>query len=82
MKAKTAPILATFQTLLTVVLTFAADRVHWPHGLTNRPFPDRLHSFITNLRSVWMGVNAPTLPLNIAATGSTYDSSFNVLEIA
>ena len=52
------------QTAVTAVLTMWADRVDWLLGDSNRIPPTflRVHMLVIELRRVWRGVNAPTLP--------------------
>ena len=56
------------QTAVTAVLTLWADRVDWLLGDSNRIPPPflRVHMLVIELRRVWRGVNAPTLPFNFA----------------
>jgi hypothetical protein len=60
--------LCLIQTAVTTVLTVWADRVDWLLGDSNRIPPTflRVHMLVIELRRVWRGVNAPTLPFNFA----------------
>jgi hypothetical protein len=60
--------LSVIQTAVTAVLTLWADRTDWLLGDSNRIPPTflRLHMLVIELRRVWRGVNAPTLPFNFA----------------
>jgi hypothetical protein len=56
------------QTAVTGVLNLWADRVDWVLGDSNRIPPTflRVHMLVIELKRVWRGVNAPTLPFNFA----------------
>jgi len=56
------------QTAVTGLRTLWADRVDWLLGDSNRipPPPPKIHILVIQLRRVWRGVNAPTLPFNYA----------------
>ncbi len=60
--------LGAVQTAVTAVLTLWADRVDWLLGDSNRVPPPflKVHMLVIELRRVWRGVNAPTLPFNFA----------------
>lgn len=60
--------LCVTQTVVTAVLTVWADRVDWLLGDSNRIPPPflKVHMLVIELRRVWRGVNAPTLPFNFA----------------
>lgn len=60
--------LGVLQTAITAVLTLWADRVDWLLGDSNRVPPSflKVHMLVIELRQVWRGVNAPTLPFNFA----------------
>ena len=60
--------LCVIQTAVTAGLTVWADRVDWLLGDSNRVPPPflKVHMLVIELRRVWRGVNAPTLPFNFA----------------
>jgi hypothetical protein len=75
--------LCVIQTAVTAVLTLWADRVDWLLGDSNRIPPSflRVHLLVIQLRRVWRGVNAPTLPFNFAGQKSFQILGFSVPEI-
>jgi hypothetical protein len=60
--------LCVAQTAATAILTFWADRMEWLRGDSNRIPPHfvKLHLAVLDLREIWRGINAPTVPLNFA----------------
>ena len=61
-------VLCAAQTSATALLTLWADRVDWLLKDTNRIPPRfvKVHLAVIDLREIWRGVNAPTIPLNFA----------------
>jgi len=56
------------QTAATAVLTFWADRMEWLLADSRRIPPHfvKLHLAVLDLREIWRGINAPTVPFNFA----------------
>ena len=75
--------LCLVQTALTAVLTLWADRVDWLLGDSNRVPPPflKVHMLVIELRRVWRGVNAPTLPFNFAGQKRFQSLGLSVPEI-
>jgi hypothetical protein len=75
--------LCVIQTAVTAVLTLWADRVDWLLADSNRIPPSflRVHMLVIQLRRVWRGVNAPTLPFNFAGQKRFQILGFSVPEI-
>jgi len=71
------------QTAVTGLLTLWADRVDWLLGDSNRipPPPRKIHILVIQLRRVWRGVNAPTLPFNYAGHQRFHILGLSVPEI-
>jgi hypothetical protein len=61
-------VLCVAQTVVTAILTVWADRMEWLLGDSNRIPPHfvRLHLAVLDVREIWRGVNAPTVPFNFA----------------
>ena len=69
MASRRLPIaLCVTQTAATAALTFWADRMQWLLADSNRVPPHfvRLNLAALDLREVWRGINAPTVPFNFA----------------
>jgi hypothetical protein len=69
MPSRKLPIaLCAAQTVMTAILTFWADRMEWLLADSNRIPPHfvRLHLAVLDLREIWRGLNAPTVPFNFA----------------
>ncbi len=60
--------LCAAQTAATAVLTFWAGRMEWLRGDSRRIPPHfvKLHLAVLDLREIWRGINAPTVPFNFA----------------
>jgi len=60
------------QTALTVLLTVWADKMDWlgGHFASVPPKFYSLHLVVIDLREIWRGVNAPTVPFNVTQPGS------------
>ena len=60
--------LCVAQTTATAALTFWADRMEWllPDSSRIPPHFVRLHLAVLDVREVWRGINAPTVPFNFA----------------
>ena len=74
--------LCVCQTGATALLTLWADRVDWLLGDSHRIPPRfvKLHLAVIDLRNIWRGVNAPTVPFNL--TGSAAYRHFQVLGLS
>lgn len=83
-RQRLAFVVAAVQVTFTAILTYWADRVDWLQGgLTRRvppPYP-RVHYAVVQLRKIWRGVNAPTIPLNSAGTKQFMILGFSIPEI-
>jgi hypothetical protein len=71
------------QTALTVVLTVWADKMDWlrTHFTSVPPKFYRWHLLVIDLREIWRGVNAPTVPFNLTQPNSamyTYRQVFGL----
>ncbi len=76
--------LCVCQTAATALLTLWADRVEWLLGDSHRIPPRfvKLHLAVIDLRNIWRGVNAPTVPLNLTEPGSAAYRHFQVLGLS
>jgi hypothetical protein len=75
--------LSVIQTAVTAVLTLWADRVDWLVGDSNRHPPSfvRVHLAVIDLREIWRGVNAPTIPFNFAGQKHVHVLGLSMPEI-
>jgi hypothetical protein len=71
-------------TALTVFLTVWADKMDWLRGHFTSVPPRfyRLHVLVIDLREVWRGVNAPTVPFNLTEPGSAAYRHFQLLGLS
>ena len=76
--------LCTAQTALTVLLTEWADKMDWLRGhfAERPPRCYRLHLLVMDLREIWRGVNAPTVPYNLTEPGSAAYRYLHVLGLS
>ena len=72
------------QTALTVLLTVWADKMDWLRGHFRSAPPRfyRLHSLVIDVREIWRGVNAPTVPFNLTEPGAAAYRHFQLLGLS